>query len=154
MRVSSVSFRHLSTVESVVGHLLIQRKNVWFPSFSDCSFHSSFRSHRTVTTPEKWDGVSRSWRTRAFVREVGLVIMDEIHLLGQDRGPVLEVIVSRMRFISEQLNKETTAEDGYSGMGGVGGIRLLGLSTALVSCFHHSFIPPFVSSLSHFCFTS
>lgn len=27
-------------------------------------------------------------------------IMDEIHLLGEDRGPVLEVIVSRMRYIA------------------------------------------------------
>lgn len=26
--------------------------------------------------------------------------MDEIHLLGEDRGPVLEVIVSRMRYIA------------------------------------------------------
>lgn len=29
--------------------------------------------------------------------QVGLVIIDEIHLLGADRGPILEVIVSRMR---------------------------------------------------------
>jgi replicative superfamily II helicase len=29
--------------------------------------------------------------------QVGLLIIDEIHLLGADRGPVLEVIVSRMR---------------------------------------------------------
>jgi activating signal cointegrator complex subunit 3 len=44
-----------------------------------------------ITTPEKWDGVSRNWKTRAFVKQVALVIIDEIHLLGQDRGPVLEV---------------------------------------------------------------
>jgi activating signal cointegrator complex subunit 3 len=50
-----------------------------------------------ITTPEKWDGVTRSWRKRSFVREVAVVIIDEIHLLGEDRGPVLEVIVSRMR---------------------------------------------------------
>ena len=29
--------------------------------------------------------------------QVGLVIIDEIHLLGEDRGPILEIIVSRMR---------------------------------------------------------
>lgn len=39
-----------------------------------------------VTTPEKWDGVSRSWRQRDYVRQVGLVVIDEIHLLGLDRG--------------------------------------------------------------------
>lgn len=39
-----------------------------------------------VTTPEKWDGVSRHWRKRRYVRRVGLVVIDEIHLLGLDRG--------------------------------------------------------------------
>lgn len=44
-----------------------------------------------VTTPEKWDGISRSWQTRSYVRSVALIVIDEIHLLGEDRGPVLEV---------------------------------------------------------------
>lgn len=39
-----------------------------------------------ITTPEKWDGISRSWQTRSYVRQVALVIIDEIHLLGGDRG--------------------------------------------------------------------
>ena len=47
-----------------------------------------------------------------------LVIIDEIHLLGVDRGPVLEVIVSRMRFISAQTARP---------------IRFVGLSTALAN---------------------
>ena len=34
-----------------------------------------------VTTPEKWDGVSRSWQTRNFVQDVALIVIDEIHLL-------------------------------------------------------------------------
>eukprot|EP00971_Amphidinium_carterae_P212688 4220855-Amphidinium_carterae.2 len=45
-----------------------------------------------ITTPEKWDGISRHWQHRSYVRRVGLVVIDEIHLLGQDRGPVLEVL--------------------------------------------------------------
>ena len=48
-----------------------------------------------ITTPEKWDGISRSWQTRGYVRKVSLVIIDEIHLLAGDRGPILEIIVSR-----------------------------------------------------------
>ena len=47
-----------------------------------------------LTTPEKWDGVSRSGQTRNFVQNVALIVIDEIHLLGEDKGPVLEVIVS------------------------------------------------------------
>jgi replicative superfamily II helicase len=38
-----------------------------------------------VTTPEKWDGVTRSWKNldaKSYVTHVALVIFDEIHLLG------------------------------------------------------------------------
>lgn len=69
-----------------------------------------------ITTPEKWDGISRSWQTRSYVRQVSLVIIDEIHLLGGDRGPILEIIVSRMNYIASQSES--------------GGIRLMGMSTA------------------------
>ena len=49
------------------------------------------RADVIVTTPEKWDGISRSWQQRAYVREIALIVIDEIHLLGEERGPVLEV---------------------------------------------------------------
>ena len=48
-----------------------------------------------VTTPEKWDGITRH-KDRKYTQNLGLIIFDEIHLLGQDRGAVIEVIVSRM----------------------------------------------------------
>ena len=38
-----------------------------------------------VCTPEKWDGISRSWQNRGYVQLVGLLVIDEIHLLGADR---------------------------------------------------------------------
>ncbi|ROW16805.1 hypothetical protein VPNG_01737 [Cytospora leucostoma] len=68
-----------------------------------------------ITTPEKWDGISRSWQTRGYVRKVSLVIIDEIHLLAGDRGPILEIIVSRMNYIAAQTKNS---------------VRLLGMSTA------------------------
>ncbi|KAI1431506.1 Sec63 Brl domain-containing protein [Xylaria sp. CBS 124048] len=68
-----------------------------------------------ITTPEKWDGISRSWQTRSYVRQVALVIIDEIHLLAGDRGPILEIIVSRMNYIAESTKTS---------------VRLLGMSTA------------------------
>ncbi|XP_056902456.1 activating signal cointegrator 1 complex subunit 3 isoform X2 [Takifugu flavidus] len=71
-----------------------------------------------VTTPEKWDGVSRSWQNRSYVQKVSILIIDEIHLLGEDRGPVLEVIVSRTNFISSHTSKA---------------VRVVGLSTALAN---------------------
>jgi len=52
------------------------------------------------------------------VQKVGLVIIDEVHMLGLERGPVLEVIVSRMRYIGNAMNAK---------------VRFVCLSTAL-SC--------------------
>ncbi|CCK72395.1 RNA helicase KNAG_0K00270 [Huiozyma naganishii CBS 8797] len=73
-----------------------------------------------ITTPEKFDGISRNWQTRKFVQNVSLVIMDEIHLLASDRGPILEMIVSRMNYISSQTSKP---------------VRLMGMSTAVSNAY-------------------
>lgn len=47
------------------------------------------RADILIVTPEKWDSISRGWQKREYVKRVELVIIDEIHLLGVDRGPVL-----------------------------------------------------------------
>jgi len=46
------------------------------------------------------------------------LVIDEIHLLGEDRGPVLEVIVSRTNFIKAHTTRP---------------MRIIGLSTALAN---------------------
>ncbi|KAI5956342.1 mug81 [Candida jiufengensis] len=84
------------------------------------SIHEVKEADIIITTPEKFDGISRNWQTRKFVQQVSLVIMDEIHLLASDRGPILEMIVSRMNYISSQTKKP---------------IRLLGMSTAVSNAF-------------------
>lgn len=48
-----------------------------------------------ITTPEKWDGITRCSETRQYVRDVELLIVDEIHLLGVERGAVIEAIITR-----------------------------------------------------------
>lgn len=49
-----------------------------------------------VTTPEKWDVVTRkSVGDVALSQLVRLLILDEVHLLHEDRGPVLESLVAR-----------------------------------------------------------
>ena len=53
-----------------------------------------------ITTPEKWDGVTRQFQRRDYARHAALMILDEVHLLGEDRGPVLEALVSRARYTS------------------------------------------------------
>ncbi|PBP27364.1 Sec63 Brl domain-containing protein [Diplocarpon rosae] len=45
-----------------------------------------------VTTPEKWDVITRKATDLSYTNLVRLIIIDEIHLLHDDRGPVLESI--------------------------------------------------------------
>uniref|UniRef100_A0A8C7QQM5 U5 small nuclear ribonucleoprotein 200 kDa helicase n=1 Tax=Oncorhynchus mykiss TaxID=8022 RepID=A0A8C7QQM5_ONCMY len=58
-----------------------------------------------VSTPDKWDILSRRWKQRKNVQNVSLFIVDETHLIGGENGPVLEVICSRMRYISSQIER-------------------------------------------------
>lgn len=69
-----------------------------------------------VTTPEKWDVITRKATDRSYTTLVRLIIIDEIHLLHDERGPVLESIVSRTI-----RNMEQTQEL----------VRLVGLSATL-----------------------
>lgn len=48
-----------------------------------------------VTTPEKWDIITRKSGERTYTQLVRLMIIDEVHLLHDDRGPVLESLVAR-----------------------------------------------------------
>ena len=69
-----------------------------------------------VCTPEKWDIITRKGGERSYTQLVRLVIFDEIHLLHDERGPVLETLVARTI-----RNIETTQEE----------VRLVGLSATL-----------------------
>ena len=55
-----------------------------------------------VSTPQRWDLISRRWKQRKNVQTVSLLVVDELHLIGGEPGPVLEVVISRMRYISSQ----------------------------------------------------
>ncbi|KAL3438665.1 Sec63 Brl domain-containing protein [Aspergillus tetrazonus] len=48
-----------------------------------------------VTTPEKFDVITRKASETSYTKLVRLIIIDEIHLLHDERGPVIESIVSR-----------------------------------------------------------
>jgi helicase len=51
-----------------------------------------------ITTPEKFDSVLR--HTTPWVSKVGCIVVDEIHLLGDNhRGPTLEILVTLLRHI-------------------------------------------------------
>lgn len=58
-----------------------------------------------LATADHWDRLSRRWKQRRRVSEISLFIADELHLLGADSGPALEVVGSRMRAIAKLLSK-------------------------------------------------
>lgn len=48
-----------------------------------------------VTTPEKWDVITRKSSDMSMSMLVKLLIIDEVHLLNDDRGAVIEALVAR-----------------------------------------------------------
>ncbi len=51
-----------------------------------------------VATTEKFESICRAWSMREALAEVGCLVVDEIHLLGDAvRGPVLEALLARVR---------------------------------------------------------
>ncbi len=80
-----------------------------------------------VTTPEKWDVISRKSTDTSYTNLVRLLIVDEIHLLHDDRGAVLEAIISRTIRRMEQMSDP---------------VRLVGLSATLPQLSGRSHLPP------------
>lgn len=58
-------------------------------------FSSNYLVQMIVTTPEKWDVITRKSSDMALSMLVKLLIIDEVHLLNDDRGPVIEALVAR-----------------------------------------------------------
>ena len=69
-----------------------------------------------VTTPEKYDVITRKANDLSYTNLVRLIIIDEVHLLHDDRGPVLESIVSRTIRKTDQTGEP---------------VRIVGLSATL-----------------------
>ena len=71
-----------------------------------------------VSTPDRWDVLSRRWRTRKPIQDVSLLIVDELQLIAGKTGPTMEIIVSRMRYIKSQLQSN---------------LRIVGLSASVAN---------------------
>ena len=59
-----------------------------------------------ISTVERWDILSRRWKQRKDIQAVRLFIIDDIHLIGGEKGPAVEIVCSRMRYLSTQLEKD------------------------------------------------
>lgn len=62
--------------------------------------------------------LSRRWKQRKVIQGISLYLFDELHLVGGEEGPTLEIVVSRARFIASQIDKA---------------VRIVGLSSSLAN---------------------
>ncbi|KAM3865988.1 putative ATP-dependent DNA helicase HFM1 [Diretmus argenteus] len=57
-------------------------------------------SNIIITTPEKWDSMTRKWKDNCLLQLVRLFLIDEVHVVKDvTRGATLEVVVSRMKAV-------------------------------------------------------
>ncbi|KAF7778611.1 hypothetical protein Agabi119p4_2956 [Agaricus bisporus var. burnettii] len=55
-----------------------------------------------ITTAEKWDSLTRTWRDHeSILSQIKLFLVDEVHVLNETRGSTLEVVISRMKTRNE-----------------------------------------------------
>jgi replicative superfamily II helicase len=80
------------------------------------SFLETSHSHILIATPEKWDVTTRKFEGSSIGSRLSLLIIDEIHFLQDDRGPVIEAIVARTLRQVQQSHQS---------------IRIVGLSATL-----------------------
>uniref|UniRef100_A0A674AGT0 Probable ATP-dependent DNA helicase HFM1 n=1 Tax=Salmo trutta TaxID=8032 RepID=A0A674AGT0_SALTR len=69
-------------------------------------------AHIIMTTPEKWDSMTRKWRDNCLLQLVRLFLIDEVHVVKDTtRGATLEVVVSRMKAVHAYRAAENPQED-------------------------------------------
>mmetsp|Transcript_3744 Transcript_3744/g.7710 ORF Transcript_3744/g.7710 Transcript_3744/m.7710 type:complete len:154 (+) Transcript_3744:2-463(+) len=58
-------------------------------------------AHLILTTPEKWDSITRRWNDYVvLLGSIKLVLVDEVHMIGEaERGSCLESVLNRMKAI-------------------------------------------------------
>ncbi|XP_034558926.1 probable ATP-dependent DNA helicase HFM1 isoform X7 [Notolabrus celidotus] len=69
-------------------------------------------SHIILTTPEKWDSMTRKWKDNCLLQLVRLFLIDEVHVVKDaTRGATLEVVVSRMKAVNAYRTAQNPEED-------------------------------------------
>jgi superfamily II RNA helicase len=79
------------------------------------SFRDVAAANVILTTPEKWDSLTRRWTENVFLfGTVKLLMVDEVHLLGDGtRGCCLESIVCRMKTIQRAATAASANYDAH-----------------------------------------
>lgn len=69
---------------------------------------TSISGNIIVSTPEKFDAVSRKL---SFSYNYSLMIIDEVHMVQEDRGAVVESLVARVRYQNEKNTAENIQDE-------------------------------------------
>lgn len=92
-----------------------------FTGDTDIGTNEANEADLIVCTPEKFDLATR--KLSCLIKNIGLVVIDEIHLLDDYRGPVIEIIVTRLKFLQLLTQKS---------------IRIVGLSATIPNYYEIS----------------
>ena len=63
------------------------------------------QSKVVIGQPSHWDALSRKWRSRKVIQQIGLYLLCDLHSIGSKTGSCYEIVISRSRFIESQLGK-------------------------------------------------
>lgn len=90
-----------------------------------------FNADLILTTAEKWDSITRIPATQDgtdVLGQVSLLLLDEVHHLGESRGATLESVVTRMLVVNDQSGRQKSVD---VGIGGVGTLRVVAASATV-----------------------
>lgn len=80
------------------------------------NFSAIQKTNILITTPEKFDSFTRKFKDhKKFIERIALLLLDEVHILNEDRGSTVEAIVSRFKmqlgFKSKTNNPKSSSEN-------------------------------------------
>lgn len=112
MKLDNTKIIYLAPTRSLCSQILSK----WSPNFlnlsvgmltGDASFSETEKAKKCnviITTPEKWDLITRKWNDyNKLFSLVRLILVDEIHILGEKRGATLEVVLTRMNYMCQNI---------------------------------------------------
>ncbi|CAG9465162.1 unnamed protein product [Pedinophyceae sp. YPF-701] len=77
-----------------------------------------------VTTPEKFDAMTRKGQKSGkigWLGDIALLLVDEVHMLGSDRGPTLEAVIARLKLAAQSAPPDLA----------VAGVRFVAVSATI-----------------------
>ena len=116
------------------------------------SFYELASAQFILTTPEKWDCLTRRWTENFFLMaSVKLFMIDEVHVIGDgSRGSCLEAIIARMKSIQRAArsvsltNVDLQSSRYVNGSTVFNGVRIRSLNTKFSKLPGHHHISYFI----------